>query len=335
MAVGNYHALMLLDNGQVYSWGDNDHGQLGDGTTENRMQPQLIEDIPGRVLGIAAGTYHSLAFLESGEVYGWGDNDHGQVGGGLFLTRNKPQIIKGITGKVKGITTGAGHTLALLDSGEVYGWGHNNHRQLGNGTTWNKNYPELIKGIPGKAISIAAGFNYSLLILESGEVFGWGFNKYGQLGDGTAKDRKQPQLIYGIPGKAVKIVTGSNHSLVLLENGEVYGWGSNNYGQLGDGTTKDKNRPQLIASITERVVNLAAGYFNSLVVLESGKVYEWGWKESGQLGKFKLGDILLPQLIKKVDRRNIADTFNRGGWEISFAELDKKFREIIGQEIKL
>ena len=217
--------MALLDSGEVYSWGWNRNGQLGDGTTQDRSCPNLTEAMPGKVVGIAAGDYHSLARLESGEFYSWGWNQNGQIGDGTTQERYHPQLIKDIPNKGVGIAAGDHHSLALIEDGKIYSWGTSDEGQLGDGTTKRRKRPQLIKDIPDKVVSIAASGNHSLALLESGDVYGWGWNDEGQLGDGTTKRRKCPQLIKDIPDKVVGIAAGAYHSVAFLRVGKFMAGG--------------------------------------------------------------------------------------------------------------
>ena len=176
------------------------------------------------------------------------------------------------------------HSLALLETGELYGWGRNDDGQLGNGTTKDSFYPRLIDTAPGRVIKIAGGAITRLPFLENGEVYAWGRNDIGQLGDGTTKDHTRPLLIKTIQERVISIAAGYCHSLALLENGEVYAWGRNDDGQLGNGENQDSKYPTPVNAISEKVVRIAAGYQQSLALLENGKVYGWGWNGRGQRG---------------------------------------------------
>ena len=338
VAAGNSHSLALLESGLVYSWGDNEYGQLGINTFENREKSsgfKLIETIPGRVVALAAGAFHSLALLESGEVYGWGRNTEGQLGDGTTRSKNRPQLIKAIPDKIIGISAGRLHSLAIPKNGKVYVWGDNEFGQLGDGTTKMRMFPKLIKKIPGKVIDIAAGDYHSLALLEGGKIYSWGRNYFGQLGDGTTKERTRPQLIKTIPGKVIRISAGTFHSLALLESGEVYVWGSNIYRQLGVNNIKAKALPQLIEGIPGKVVNISSGDNYSLVLLESGKIYGWGWNDAGQLGPGKLTTFLFPKIISKGDKRLLFSSFGNSGRAVSFNELERLLRTLLGQEFHL
>ena len=337
VATGFQHSMALLKTGKVYSWGWNAHGQLGYGTTKETLHPQIIERLPVKVVGISAGWLHSMALHESGEVYCWGVNEYGQLGDENTKDCLSPKLLISLPSKVIAIAAGDYHSLALLERGEVYGWGRNATGQLGDGTTKDQKHPQLIKALPGKAIALAAGGEFSLALLESGEVYNWGRNNYGQLGDGTTKDQKHPQLIKALPGKAIAIAAGAFHSLVLLESGKVYNWGRNNYGQLGDDTTELLKRPQLIKALPAKVVGIAAGTFHSLVLLENGVVYGWGWNGYGQIGGGKNFNqsILSPGIISNVERRILLSPFGKGGKALGFNELEKTFRELLGQEFRI
>ena len=131
-------------------------------------------------------------------------------------------------------------------------------------------------------VSVAAGYGHSLALTESGEVWAWGNNWYGQLGDGTTTDRYTPVLVEGL-GDVVSIAAGYGHSLAFTESGEVWAWGDNGYGQLGDGTTTDRSIPVLVEGLGD-VVSIAAGYYHSLALTASGEAWSWGNNYYGQLG---------------------------------------------------
>ena len=335
VGAGGKHALALLESGELYAWGDNGYGQLGDGTAKDRPRPQLIKSLSGKIVGLAVGAWHSMVFLESGEICSWGDNTYGQLGDGTTLNRVSPKLIRGIPGKVTGLAAGFFHSVAFTESGEVYGWGRNVEGQLGEGTTTDIITPRLIKGIPSKVTGLAAGSFYSLALTEVGEVYGWGDNNEGQLGDGSFNSHIQPHLSESIPGKAVGLVSGSSHSMVLLESGEIYGWGMNRYGQLGDGTNQRRNYPQLIKDIPQKVVGITAGDYHSLALLESGTVYGWGDNSQGQLGGGQSKPVLFPKSISKMDERFSFSFFGKGGKAVGFDELEKKFRELLSLEFIL
>jgi len=324
ISAGLYHTVLLREDGRVYCWGDNSYGQLGTGTTENEESPTLVPDLVNIVM-VQAGAYHTLALSEDGTVYAWGRNTFGQIGDGTSIVALKPTRIDSIP-PMKEIAAGAFHSLALSIDGKVYAWGNNNEFQVGDvlsenivdetGTILGKRVvtPQLVVESDAKAVS--AGGNHSLYLRNDGQVFAWGSNKYGQLGDGSQVSRGLPAPVYGLSSGVTKISAGYSHNLAIKETvpavGEtqepyqnLYVWGSDSDGQLGLGEAFDEtrfvSRPTRV-DITndtneknDRISLIQAGYSNSMItvpVIKKEKRYDsifiWGNNTYGQLG---IGDL--------------------------------------------
>lgn len=217
-----------------------------------------------KVTTVSAGGDHSLILLENGEVFAAGDNRHGQLGIGHKKDVNAAVRV-GISAKVKAVAAGCTHSLMITESGDVYAAGDNNHGQLGTGGTQGFSVPVKMDLDAGsKAISAAAGCWFSLLLLESGAVYGVGLNSFGQLGVGSIvypADHTRPVKMQ-LAGRARSIAAGCTHSLVLLENGDAYATGDNLDGQLGIGNTQDQARPKKVLA-PSNVVAIAAGTYHS------------------------------------------------------------------------
>jgi uncharacterized repeat protein (TIGR02543 family) len=262
VTAGYFHSLAVTTQGRVYAWGLNGSGQLGDGTSNNRSTPTLI-NVPSLQSGetiaqVTAGYYHSLAVTTQGRVYAWGYNGSGRLGDGTNTNRNTPTLINvpnlqsGET--IAQVTAGDSHSLAVTTQGRVYAWGYNGSGRLGDGTNTNRNTPTLIN-VPnlqsGESMAhISAGSSHSLAVTTQGRVYAWGLNVSGRLGDGTNTNRNTPTLI-NVPnlqsGETIAQVTaGYSHSLAVTTQGRVYAWGYNVYGQLGNGTNTNRNTPTLI-----------------------------------------------------------------------------------------
>ena len=168
----------------------------------------------------------------------------GTTPGKLALT-----IVPGLDG-VASVATGEGHIIALKGDGTVWAWGANNLNQLGMESGMTQTAPTKLQGLAGIQ-TLAAGprANHCLVLKKDGTVWSWGWNKYGQLGDGKTENRSRPAQIPGLTG--VKAVAcGANHSVILRSDGSVWTWGSNYFGQLGDGTTTDRLRPVRVADLS-------------------------------------------------------------------------------------
>jgi len=315
--------------------GGNSSGQLGDGTTGHKST--LIDvQLPTYPIDLAgAGAYDgwgstfgfSIAVLADGTVISWGDNKTGQLGDGTQQNRLAPVRVLGIggSGYLTGVISVAagmcsyyedgwgGFCLAVLGDGRVVSWGDNRSGQLGDGTTTTRLVPVLVKGIPDPVVAVTCGggaLSYgtggapasSYALTDKGEVWAWGYNGQGQLGDGTTTTRLTPvkSLISdvvaiaagssGIPYGTYTIVGG--HVLALKKDGTVWAWGLNNAGQLGDGTTTNRATPVQVANLNQ-VVAIAAGGMgwyrspmggHSLALKADGTVWAWGLNNAGQLG---------------------------------------------------
>ncbi len=265
VSAGGDHSLALLSDGVVKAWGDNEFGQLGDGTTTNRDEPVQVQGL-SKVVAISAGGDHSLALLSDGMVMAWGDNEFGQLGDGATTNRDLPVEVKGLSGVIA-ISAGGDHSLALLSSGVVKAWGDNEFGQLGDGTTTNRDEPVEVKGLSEVVAAISAGRSHSLALQSNGTVRAWGDNAAGQLGDGTTTNRAKPVEVKGATG-VTEISGGGEHSLGLLSNGTAIAWGEGDAGELGDGAAGKgihSSVPVEVANLDE-VTAVSAGGFHDLAL---------------------------------------------------------------------
>ena len=235
---------------------------------------------------IALGGLHSCARRVLGEVVCWGMNDNSQLGDRTRTTRLVPVPVVGL-GNPAQLTAGHEHTCARYDSGSVVCWGDNYYGALGDGTAMGDDgwyfrmTPVPVKGLVG-ATEISARSGSTCARLASGSVMCWGFNGFGQLGDGTTDHRPAPVAVNGTDD-AVAISVGSSHACAVRSTGSVVCWGSNEYGQLGDGTTADRHSPQPVDGMTD-AVGIAAGSTHSCARRATGAVVCWGRNSFGELG---------------------------------------------------
>jgi alpha-tubulin suppressor-like RCC1 family protein len=247
IAAGSLHSLALTSDGEVFAWGDNGSGRLGDGTTESRLVPVAVDRtgaLAGKsVVAIAAGQYHSLALTSDGRVHAWGYGFQGQLGDGTIDNRLSPVAVDAtgvLAGKtVIAISAGFYHSVAATSDGAVATWGFNTNGQLGNDSTSPSPVPVAATGsLAGKRVTaVRAGANFNLALTDDGQVHAWGSNGSGQLGIGATGDRRVPSPCGGsLAGNFVtSIAAGDAHGAALTRDGQPHVWGSDGNGQLGNG----------------------------------------------------------------------------------------------------
>ncbi|MBP7963141.1 MAG: hypothetical protein KBG20_07650 [Caldilineaceae bacterium] len=242
IASGGSHTCALTTEGGVKCWGANGRGQLGDGTTVSKPTPVDVVGLSSGVAAIAAGS-HTCALTTAGGVKCWGANSNGELGDGTTESKTTPVDVVGLGSGVTAIAVGSSYTCALITAGGVKCWGANGRGQLGDGTTTSTTTPVDVAGLGSGVTAIAASILHTCALTTAGGVKCWGYNTYGQLGDGTIVDNSTPVDVMGLDGGMAAIAVGVFHTCALTTAGGVKCWGYNNYGQMGDGTTWRKITP--------------------------------------------------------------------------------------------
>jgi len=234
------NSCAVLTDNTTMCWGNDYYGSYSSST------PSSITGIT-TAQAVATGPSHTCVLLNDQTIQCWGEGSKGQLGNGSSVSSSTPVSVSGIstaTAIAVGWGDGYGHSCALLSDNTIRCWGHNNHGQLGDGTTVNKSTPVTVSGI-STATSISTGGGsrgHSCALLSNDSVKCWGMNDYGQLGDGTTTDRSTPVLVSGI-STAIAISAGFRHTCALLSDSTVQCWGYNNQGQLGDRTKASSFTP--------------------------------------------------------------------------------------------
>lgn len=283
VSAGDAHSIALKDDGTVWAWGNNRFGQLGDGTTTNKLTPVQVTGL-SRVIAVSAGNDHNLALKYDGTVWTWGWHVVSRRDG---TTENSvtPIQVAGLTG-VTAISAGGAHSLALKGDRTVWAWGFNMFGQLGHGTTVDTTTPLNVtydsRYLSNNVIAISAGGNHSLALRADGTVWAWGFNGAGQLGDGTTTLKRMPVQVTGLTG-VTAISAGASHSLALkADDGKtVWVWGLNTDGQLGDGTTSPRTRAARSTNFSTDVIAVSAGGSQSFALKRDGAIWVLGQVTEG------------------------------------------------------
>jgi len=234
---------------------------------------------------VVAGA-HTLAIKTDGTLWAWGSNSFGEIGDGTTISKNTPVQIGNQTNWLS-VAVGENHSLAIKSDGTLWSWGLNNYGQLGDGTFINKSIPTQITTNGNFWTTIAAGYFHSLAINSNGVLVAWGNNSDGQLGLTNTINQSIPTIVSNnFNGTWSQISAGENHTLAKCGN-NLYGWGKNDYGQLGNGTYTSSSSPILIFSPTNalnQIKQIEAGRSNSFLIQQDGTLLGWGNNLYGNLG---------------------------------------------------
>jgi alpha-tubulin suppressor-like RCC1 family protein len=300
VTAGGSHACALMSDGTARCWGENLHGQLGDGmpVTENSTAvtvPVAVSALSG-IVRLAAGGAHTCALRGDGTAWCWGSNSWGELGLGMASPGvPTPAAVTALTGatdiRAMGPSSSAvdasEFTCALVTGGAVQCWGEGSLGELGNGLPSGAGVstPGAVIGLTGAA-AIAAGGFHACAALGDGTVRCWGDNTGGALGDGTSVASPQPVEVVGVSG-VVAVACGGYHTCALLDDGTVECWGANVSGQLGNGTQStfltDLSPPAPVVGLAG-VTALAAGDQHTCALLGDRTVQCWGRDIFGQVG---------------------------------------------------
>ena len=286
ISAGSHHTCTMFDEGSIRCWGSNEFGQLGDGTTIERTVPVTVDLGEGKsALGVSSGASHTCATLNDRSVKCWGQNSNGQLGDGTTTDRLSP-VHAGMGGEdALMVSTGSYHTCAIMEDRLVMCWGDNWNGQVGDGTYTDRTSPVEI-GIPSNssAVSLDAGTMHTCLGMNDGSMFCWGYNAYGQLGNGGYSNSNSPMTA---PLSSNQLLTsvqiGLFHSCALFDSGQVACWGDNSNGQLGDGSQSGSGIP-VIVNLDTNATSIAVGQRHTCVILDDASLQCWGANEAGQLG---------------------------------------------------
>lgn len=291
IATSRYHtcALTKTTDAGVRCWGANNFGQLGDGTSVDKTSPVEVTGLSSGVISVGVGDAFSCALLSTGQVKCWGSNSVGQLGnsGALSIQKTPVSVLDGasaLTG-VQTLTVGRMHACVVLTGGSAKCWGGNASGQLGDGTSLDSVVPNTVVGYTTDVKMIDAGGLHTCLTTNSfNEVFCFGNNSSGQLGDGSKVSSSVAVQVAGIFG-AVGVSSGDNHSCARLNLGTVECWGSNTEGTLGDNSGSEQLTPVGVLVIGGDGRRVSAGRDHTCATRASdGEVMCWGRGAEGQVG---------------------------------------------------
>lgn len=310
VAAGNEHTVVLTTEGKVLTSGYNDNGQCGHGTLQSVTHLQQIGKLEGSmVTQVHAynGCEHTLVTLQDGRLASFGYNYRGQLGLGNTTSQSVPRSIRALEGRqVILVSCSYHHTVVACKQMEVFSFGRNDSGQLGVGDTTDRKSPELVQALCGEIVtSVACGQYHTCVLRRDGQILACGKNDYGQLGVGATEPVvwmtttfPQNSKVFGM--SRVKLLRcGYYHTVALTESGKAYGYGRNDYGQLGLGhQTQRVYGPKPIETV-DHIVTVAAGCYHTILVGEEGMLYVMGRNNHGQIGTGDTADRHSPHAIDK------------------------------------
>ena len=264
-------ASVTVGTPQLLAWGNNQHSQLGDGTTVSRSN---AVSVASNVVVAAAGAFHSLYLKSNGTLWAMGFNGDGELGDGTGVTRNYPESV---ASNVVFVAAGSWHSLYLKSDGTLWAMGQNNYGQLGDGTMTSRSNAV---SVASDVVAVAAGDRHSLYLKSDGTLWAMGYNNFGQLGDGSNTSQS---LAESVASNVVAIAAGADHSLYLKSDGTLWAMGWNGEGELGDGTTISRNHAVAVG-VGNNVAAVAAGAYHSLFAKADGTLWAMGRNDASQLG---------------------------------------------------
>lgn len=302
IAVGGAHTCGLTAAGEAYCWGENNsYGQVGDGTLENKVIPVAVQSGDVLFTSITAGGAHTCALTASGQAYCWGYNLNGQLGDNSTTNRSTPVQVaqpEGVT--FNRITAGGSHTCALTAANVAYCWGWDDFGQLGDGATVDQSAPVAVQVRGATFATLSAGGAHTCGKTPTGDSYCWGGNIHGELGDGTNDNSSTPVQV-PMPSGVDSLTPrgGGNHTCGLTYQGAAYCWGFNDQGQVGDGTTANRNSAVQV-SLPAGVIfdSMSPGLYFTCALAPGGAAYCWGDNRQGQLGDGTTNNHSSPVAVK-------------------------------------
>lgn len=318
---GDNHSSIFTSKGRILMWGKNDSGQLGDGTTTNKLIPTDISsqfDLNDEEFIVKAffGQYHGSAITSLNRIFMWGNNYHGQLGDGTTTNQLIPiDITSQFTLNPDEIITemflGNDVSSAITSLGRIFIWGYNAYYQIGDGTITTRRTPLDVTNqfnlSEGERVTyIAFSLSHSLAYTSLGRVFTWGNNQFGQLGDGTTISKPTPtemdlDLILHDQETIQNIYVGiASYNAILTSENRVLMWGNNNDGELGDGTTTNQSIPVDITNhfhldLGETITHLGIGKFHNTAYTSNHRIFSWGYDFTIHLGEYTSSTIVIPR----------------------------------------
>jgi alpha-tubulin suppressor-like RCC1 family protein len=297
------YAGLIGNRAELYLWGNNPQGSIGDNTIASRSTPRQEFTSSAIWKQISCGGSSTTPFVSAiksdGTLWTWGRNDLGQVGDNTLVSRSTPRQISiaaagGLTGW-KQVDSGSGHTAAIRDDGTLWVWGYNNRGQIGDNTATIRSTPRQISLAAAGGLNgwkqVSAGDSLTSALRYDGTLWCWGYNNFGQIGDNTLVTRSTPTQEFTSSTNWKQVSAGGSHTAAIKTNGTLWSWGSNNYGQIGDNTgalsgVTSRSTPRQESTLSANWKQVDCGASHTAAIKTNGTLWSWGLGNSGELGDY-------------------------------------------------
>ena len=285
---GGGHTFILENDGTLWGCGWNNWGQLGLGDTTDRNTFTQITTNTDNIKEIYCGYAYTFILKNDGTLWGCGYNSFGNLGLGDSTDRNTfTQITDDDIDNIKSVYCGGDHTLILKNDGTLWGCGRNDFGQLGLGDTTNRyNFTEITANA-NDIKSVYCGGYHTLILKNDGTLWSTGYNSHGQLGLGDGTNRTTFTKITTNTDDIKQVYCGGYHTLILKNNGTLWGCGANDNGQLGLGDTTNRTTFTQVTTNADDIKQVYCGWYYTLILKNDGTLWSAGNNDYGQLG---LGD---------------------------------------------
>ena len=288
MVTGEYHTCGLKPDGTLWCWGNNEYGQLGNGTAgyhEAKTKPTQEARMDTDWVSAGSGWNHTCGIKGDGTLWCWGDNGDGKLGDGTEEQRLEPTQV-GVDTDWVAVDAGGDHTCGIKDDGTLWCWGDNFRGQCGTGSSEEKHdEPTQEAREDTDWESVSAGGRHTCAVKTDGTLWCWGDNFNGPLGDSTTERRYEPRQVSGSASNWMSVSADDSHTCAVRTDGTLWCWGSNSYNRLGDGTDEDRRLvPTQEAGMDSDWAAVGTGWGHSCGVKTDGTLWCWGRNRHGNLG---------------------------------------------------
>jgi alpha-tubulin suppressor-like RCC1 family protein len=289
VSTGGSSECALRADDTLWCWGHNGQGQLGNGTTTNRSSPTQVGTATDWQAIVAGDDSHNCGIRGGGSLWCWGSNEFGKLGDGTTTNRSSPAQV-GADTDWQVVEVGYSHTCGIRAGGTLWCWGYNLHGQLGNGTSANTPNPSPVQvGSDTDWAAIEVGWGHTCGLRAGGTLWCWGYNLYGQLGNGTSTGIFTPNpspIQVGTDTDWQSVETGGDYTCGIRAGGTLWCWGTNEYGQLGNGTSSGSTpnpSPIQVGTDTDWQ-GVEGGNRHTCGVRTDATAWCWGSNQYGALG---------------------------------------------------